>query len=444
MTRLRVALALVMIAAIGVTAMVLQTVFPAGGPLAGPASVPTTAVERGPLELVVRTKGELRASRQTTVMAPSVGGGTIRILSIPETGESVRAGDVIVRLDPADQLYALEQAESEVLEAEQEIIKRRADIAAQQAQERVTILTAEFDVRRAELDTRADADLIGANEFKIRQVTLEEARRRLEQVRQDAGARTVTTEASLQVLEERMRRSRVAADQARQNIASLELTAPMDGIVWVRENQDSVLSGGILFPGMPMPTFRVGDELRPGRPVVDVFDISSMEIRASVDEQERGSVSPGQRATVWPATAPGVSYEATVLTVAGLGRADRAAGPLRQFEVQLALANPDNALWPGTTVEVLIHGETMADVLRLPRQAVFERDGQTVVYVPAADGSGRFDARPVSVLHRSEVFVAVEGLEEGTEVAVIDPASVRAPVEQSTPVQSAGGPGGRP
>jgi multidrug efflux pump subunit AcrA (membrane-fusion protein) len=428
MTRIRLLMGLLLAAVIVAAGLAMQTFAGAGAAtiVGGRTPVPLTAVRRGSLELTVRLTGELRAARQATLMAPSVGGLTLRVLSLLDTGTPVRAGDVVVEFDPSDQIYALEQAESELLEAEQEIIKRRADIEAQLAQEQVTLLTAKFDVRRAELDALVDADLITANEYKIRQVTLEEARRRLEQVERDVDAHVITAQASLEVLGERVTRSRMSAERARQNMTNLELTAPMDGIVSVFENRDAVLSGGFIISGMAMPTFRVGDDARAGRPIVNVFDVSLMEIRGNVDEQERAIVAPGQAATVWPTTVPGVTYEA---------KADRFAGPLRQFEVLLELDNPDNQLRPGTSVEVQVHGATIDDVLLLPRQSVFDLEGQAVVYVPVAGEAGRFEPRPVSVLHRSEISVAVEGLDEGTRVALVDPASVRAeivePVEQS-------------
>ena len=58
-----------------------------------------------------------------------------------DAGQPVNEGDVILEFDPADQQHALEQAESEVLEAEQEIIKRRADTEAAAAQDKVRCST---------------------------------------------------------------------------------------------------------------------------------------------------------------------------------------------------------------------------------------------------------------------------------------------------------------
>ena len=106
-------------------------------------------------------------------------GGALRILTLTGTGIAVKKDDAVMEFDPADQQYALEQAESELLEAEQEIIKRRAEILVQDAGDKVTLLTAQYDVRRAALDAMLDKDLISANEFQIRQAELAEAKRNL-------------------------------------------------------------------------------------------------------------------------------------------------------------------------------------------------------------------------------------------------------------------------
>ena len=128
----------------------------------------------------------------------------------------------ILEFDPADQQHALEQAESEVLEAEQEIIKRRADTEAAIAQDKVTLLNAQSEARRAELDASVEQDLIAGNEFKIRQAALIEAKRALAQTIQDVEARASANKAGLSVLEEKRAKAKMAADRAKQNIESLD------------------------------------------------------------------------------------------------------------------------------------------------------------------------------------------------------------------------------
>lgn len=442
MTRARIVIGGILLAVIAGAGLAVRGLAGSTSAVLGEAGpvVPLTSVERGSLRLDVYMRGELRPVRQSSLAVPSIG-GVARILTLLDTGKRVEEGDIVATFDPSDQEYALEQAESLLREAEQQIRKRRADIEAQKAQEAVTLMTAEFDVRRAELDARADADLIGANEYRIRQVTLEESRKRLEQVKQDIAASSITTVASLQVLEERLTRQRLAADEARRNMNNLTLAAPMAGIVSVRDNRDA--SGGIIFSGMALPPYRVGDDARSGRPIADVLDVSRMEILAKVNEQERANVKVGQTARVVCDAAPGTVYEATIMSVSGLAaRQDYSFGPLRVFDVVLEIPAPDDQLKPGASVEVVAEGDTIDDALLVPRQAVFEAEGQPIVYVPSAQQRGAFEAKPITVLHRSETLVAVEGLAEGDQIALVDPASVRASItEGAAPTAGPGGVG---
>lgn len=418
MTRRRMGVIASAVAGVAAVAAVGFGVWGGSAPIASSAApvVPTARVTRGSLTLTVYLQGDLRATRQTNLTAPAVG-GALRILKVLDTGTQVRKDDPIMEFDPADQQFALEQAESELQEAEQEILKRRAEIRAQEAQDKVGLLTAQFDVRRTALDAAVDQDLISPNDYKIRQAEHEEAKRNLVRVEKDVASRSITSKAGLAVLEERKTRAELSATRARQNMDNLILRAPMDGVVSVRDNSDA--SGGFYYEGMTLPAYRAGDTVYSGRPVVDVFDLSTMEVRARVNEQERANVAVGQSATIETDAVHGLTPLAKVSSISGLGRADSRAGPMRQFDVMLELLNADPRLKPGTTVRLLVEGDTVKDLLLLPRQALFEIDGKPNVYMRT--GPESYVPKPIRVLHRTEGQIAVEGVDEGVEVALVDP-----------------------
>jgi multidrug resistance efflux pump len=393
-----------------------------GGSAIDPLAVPTARVTRGSLDLSVHALGDLRASKTTTLSAPAVG-GLLRLVMLAATGTDVRKGDVLMEFDPMEQQYTLEQSRSDLAEAEQTIIKTRADTDAQAAQDQVTLLTARFDLRRAELDAISDKELIAANDYAKRQLTLDEATRHLAQVEEDVKSRVATSAATLAVAEAKRTKAKLAADRAQQSIDSLVVKSPMDGIVVVRENRDA--SGGFGYSGMSLPEFRAGDNVYPGRPVVGVFDISHMEIRSQVNEQERNNVSEGQSATVESDALPGGPIPAKVTAVAGMtGGYDDffgSSGPLREFDVTLALDRVAPGIRPGTTVRLLMAGKRVDNVLHIPRQAVFEKNGKPIVYVRHGD---RFEIQQVKPVHRTENRIAIEGLAEGAEVALVNPDTV--------------------
>ena len=415
-----------------------------GSPVAA-RRAPTARVTRGSFRPDVWTTGELRATRVVSLAAPSAGGG-LRLIRLAETGTPVQVGDVVMEFDPAEQQYALEQALTELAEAEQTVIQRRADIEARAAQDEVALLTARYLVRRAELDTRMPARLLPANDVKKRALTLEEMQRRLTQTERDVVSQRKTREAALAVVEEGRNRSQINADRAKAIIESLVVRSPISGLVLVKENRDA--TGGVFFSGMSLPEFRPGDTVAPGRPILDVSDTADMEITSRVNEQERTTLVVGQAATVRADALPGVALAARITGLSGVAiRSREQAGPLRQFEVILRLDAPDARLRPGTTVRVTITGKEAGNVLTVPRQSVFRQEGRSIVYLRTFDG---FEPRAVKVVGQSESRTAIEGIEAGDEVALVSPAAsarsdsgtpAAAPAPSAAP--PAGGSGGR-
>jgi len=418
-------------------AAAIAAVVPAAQRPASGGGVPSTRVTRGTLKLDVHANGELRASRVASLMAPPAG-GALRLVRMADTGSALRTGEVAMEFDPASQQFAVEQAKSELAESAQEIIKMRADVDLRAAQDRVDLLTARFDVRRAELDALADETIIPAIERKKRLLALEEAKRRLAQLEEDVQSRTATSRAALAVVEEKRTKATLAAQRAQQIIDSLVVRTPIDGLVIARENRDVT---NMFYSGMTLPLYRAGDLVMSGRLVLEVHASAAMEVRIKVNEQERANATEGQAASVVADALPGRPYTARVSSLAGSAARgnffDNTSGPLRMFDVTLRLDQPDPRLRPGTSVRVVLSGAEVRDALTLPRQAIFQKNGKPVVY--ARTGTG-FTPREVKVTHRTESRVAVEGVTEGTEVALVNPESSTTGSASPAGAVPAGGP----
>ncbi len=404
-------------------------------PPAAAGGIPTARVVRGSLRLDVWAKGDLRAGRVVSLAAPSAG-SMLRLIRLAGTGSAVKAGDVVMEFDPAEQQYVLEQTLSDLADADQQIVRRRADVDARAAQDQVDLLTARYSVRRAELDARTPARLIAANDAKKRELTVTEMKRRLAQTEQDVVSHTANFQAAVAVVEQSRNRAKVSAERAQQIIDSLVVRSPIDGLVVVKENRDA--TGGVFFSGLSLPEYRVGDSVQPGRSILDVAAASDMEIKVRVSEQERPNLSVGQAADVRADGLPGRRFTARIAALSSVAvRGTDQAGPLRQFEVTLRLDQVDPRLRPGTSVRAVIAGAVIPNVLSIPRQALFYRNGKSVVFMRIGD---RFEARDVKVSNGSESRIAIEGLPEGTEIALVNPdITALQPGAASQPTSAVGG-----
>jgi hypothetical protein len=347
----------------------------------------------------------------------------------------VKAGDVVFEFDPADQEYNLEQQRSDLAESEQQIVKSRADAAVQESQDKLDLLTARYDVRRAELASAAN-EFIGSIEAQKNQLTLDEARRRLAQLEKDISSRTATNVAAMAVLEEKRNKALLSMKRAQSIIDSLVVRSPIDGVVAVKDNRDMI--NGFFFSGMVIPEYREGDTTSSGRPIADVVEAGRMEVRAKVNETDRDNLQPGQTATVQVDSLPGRTFTAKVGALSGL--ASRGSffetTAVRQFDVTFQLDQPDPAMRAGASVRLLIDGRELKDALHIPRQAVFEKAGKTFVYLSNGEG---FEKKDVRVVNSTESRAVVNGLSEGDVVALVDPDLAARRTTASAPAMPAAG-----
>jgi multidrug efflux pump subunit AcrA (membrane-fusion protein) len=398
--------------------------------------IPVAEAQRGDIDLKVEATGELRASHSITVTAPAVGGDALQITHLVQTGRPVKKGDVVIEFDPSEQHYKLEQNRSELLQAEQEIIKAKADAAVLAAQDKVLLLKDRYAVRGAELDVQKN-ELLSKIDADKNTLALVQAKRVLAEQEKDIESHKATGQAATYLAQEKYNKAKLGMDQAQQNLDKMHVTAPIDGLVSIQKNMNA--SGGFFFTGMTLPDFHEGDQVQPGSAIAQVVDPQGLDLRVQIGEQDRDNVKNGQPVEVTFDALPDKVFHGTVQTVGGMSMRQFFSGNTGgHFEVSIKLANEDPRLQSGFTARIVFLGGSKKDVIYLPRLAIFLKDGKRIVYVKKGNG---YEQHEVTIQYQNESRAAVQGLKTGDEVALIDPTAPR----KTTGVGSAaGGLGGTP
>ena len=259
------------------------------------SDIPIARVKRGDLDPRIYATGELKATHSSVLSAPQIGGGSLQITHLLHTGVPVKKGDIVIEFDPTEQQFKLEQNRSDLEQADQEIIKAKADAAVQAATDKVALLKARFEVRRAELEVEKN-ELASAIDAKKNELALQQARRALSQLEQDVQSHAVSEQATIELALEKRHKATLAMDQARQNIEKMKVHAPMDGLIAIERNTDS--NGDFFGGGMSVPDYREGDQTSPGAAVARILDPADMEVSAKLNERERNNVKVGQAAEI--------------------------------------------------------------------------------------------------------------------------------------------------
>lgn len=319
--------------------------------------VQLAAVERGDLIRTVSAPGRLEARTLVKVSSQV----SAKILALPfREGQAVKAGDVVVRLDPQNLVAILESAQAG-LAAERARLKgaEAGLINARLNYERFRQLHETGDVTKSELD-QAEAQYLQAQSSK----------EQVEHAISQADARI---------------------EQAQKDLDNTIISSPIDGVITTLNAEVG-------------ETVIVGTTNNPGSIILEIADLSEMELIAEVNETNIAHVAEGQQATIYINAYPDREYTGRVRRI-GLKRQVTTDGT-GIFEVEIVVnLGEGETLLSGLTASTDISVEEFYDVLRVPSQAVLDR---RVDELPAeiTRGNGNIDE---SKTFASVVFRAVDG-----------------------------------
>jgi membrane fusion protein (multidrug efflux system) len=211
----------------------------------------------------------------STAQINSQTSGQILDVLVEET-QTVRKGEVLAIIDPADARLVARKAEADYARTVQRVSQYYAQEAASEAQVRVR--QADFD--RAELDyTRrrelASTGAISEEELSASRTAFDAARANLAAARQSLEAQRVLTRGWKVEDHPETDVARAALDTATLNLERTVIRAPIDGIVTQKRAE-------------------IGQRIDPGQPMMSIAPIANAYVDANFKEGQLGKVKIGQ------------------------------------------------------------------------------------------------------------------------------------------------------
>jgi len=296
---------------------------------------------RGDLVRPVVAEGYIRARHSAEIHA-EVAGKLVRVMV--DEGQTVRRGQMIVKLDDREYEMAAEEARARYLQA-------------------LSLLTIE--------DSEVDSALVeSAQATRDEFADLERLERTGKITRDERLAREIAMD--IQSLKDGKFRGEIAAarsgvsvaradlERARLNLERTEIRAPFDGIV-----------SGL--------TLTAGEQIMVNQTICTLVDNVNIEAEVGVLEADVGKISPGGIALL-AVPALGDTFKVTVDVVSP--QFDRAT---RTCQVLLRVKNEDGRLRPGMFARSLISGERFDDRLLVPREAILTRDDRPLLFKVEGD-----------------------------------------------------------
>ena len=373
--------------------------------------VPTAVAERGTFVDAVQVRGEIKAGRSVTIVAPP-DAGELRIVKLTPSGTVVKKGDTLIDFDGTTVARTVEEKRSEVRGFEAQIEQTRSESRAKEEESQTAETKAHYDVNRAELDYSA-REILSRVEGEQRGLKVNDAEQKLLEASAKFSSDQTGGRAKVAGVTGKRSKADFDLNKARRQLNALRVTAPSDGIVTILRN---FRSGNWMNP----QDFKEGDRVWPGAGIVELPDASSLFGLAKVDEIERGRLQLNQPVTVRLEALPDKELKGHLASISALAKADFSSWPPpRNFDVNVAFDDRDDRVRPGMTATIRVAVDTLKNVVIVPSQAVFSASGEDVVYVM---GHGAPQRRPIQIDRRNaDRAVIRNGLTAGERVALKDP-----------------------
>lgn len=155
----------------------------------------------------------------------------------------------------------------------------------------------------------------------------------------------------------------------------------------------------------------LGETVSPDKVLFTVVNLTSVWVQLNVYQRDLPQVRLGHAVVVTADTAPGRTFSGTVSHVS-----DQVDEATRTVKVRCVVRNAGDVLKPQTFVRGTIATAGRMQALAVPKDAVQQVEGRTVVFVPG-DEEGEFQVRPVEVGDRFGSLVEIRtGLKAGESV----------------------------
>lgn len=362
----------------------------------GAAPVVVAPVKAQPLDLNVTLIGTVNPATRSLIASEIDG----LVVSYPvEEGQEVHKDELIAQLRKIPLEIDLRAAQATLEQARQELLELEQGSRPEEIEEaRASWKRAEAEHANAEREANRRKNLheqqvISIEQYQVAATSAQAAAERVSETR------AIYERIKTGPRKERIDKAKAQVGAMEAGVASLEdklartsVRAPYSGVV-VKEHTE------------------VGQWLQKGGPVVELLDLSTVEVTVPVPERHISQIGRGNQVTMALDALPGRSFSGKVSQI--IPQADPDS---RTFPVKVKAANPEGHIKSGMFARVTFPIERGRKALVVPKDALVNRGPVDVVFI-VDDGKVRQVAVKSGLA--TEGWITVDGpLEEGQLVVV--------------------------
>tara|TARA_Y100000816_G_scaffold197386_1_gene144465 strand:- start:1561 stop:2886 length:1326 start_codon:yes stop_codon:yes gene_type:complete len=367
-----------------------------------PIEVQTISIKKGKITELVTASGEIQPEVEVRV-SPEVPGEIIE-LNIME-GDFVDEGKLLVRIRPDNFINALERAKANYNQVRANLSSSKSNLSRSEAQ----FLRSQLEFKRQK--SLFDQNVISDSEYEIAETNFKVSEQDLESSKQ-----------SVKASEYVVKSAKATVDESEENLRKTRIIAPMTGTV-------SLLS-------VELGERVVGTSQMAGTELLRIADLSIMEVRVDVNENDIVRVEIGDTANidVDAYNIYNMVFKGVVTEIASTANPKPSPDAVTEFKVKIRVINESfnylvenegikNPFKPGMTASVEIITQEKSDIQVVPISSVTtktEKDSlgietiKQVVFIKEGDKAKMIEVETgISDFENIEI---ISGLKDGVDV----------------------------
>lgn len=369
--------------------------------------LPTAVARKGEFLVIVSCRGELVAGKSVQITAP-LNVPNLQIVWMATPGSRVKAGDTVIRFDASSTKRQLQEKDAALKQSQAQLDEAIAQARIAEEQARLELATLKTTAERARLEVSKN-EIMSALQAETSRVDYGLAQDKLRVQEAALDLVRAQNQSKIASLRSQVAKNQVDVDVTQGRIDRMEVKAPSEGVVSYLMNYSQ--------GWMNAKPFKVGDNVWPGSSVAEIPDIRSIQLKAKVEEIERGRIRSGMDVRALLDPFPEKPFAGKLASISALTEQNFEWPPSRNFRAYSSFNEIDDRLRPAMNGRLDIIVDKLPEAISVPARAVFARDGRPVVLVPGPEG---LTPVKVEILARNPDEVAVRGVAAGTRVALVE------------------------
>lgn len=297
----------------------------------------------GLVQDIVKVTGEIESAKSAFFgppAVPNVWQYTISFMA-PE-GREVKAGTPILRFDPQLLETKLRDKKNELNEKQKQLEKQQIVARETIAEIKLTQQEAVADLQKAQLKADIPVELLASRDYKQNKLLLKQSELTLAFKEQELQKEQRVQDTEVDILKRGIAVLKSEVSQFQASVESMTIKAADSGVVIYTVDRRN-------------DKHEVGDNVWMGRRVMELPDLSQLQVHLEIPERESARIAVGQAVKFVVDAVPDKQFHGEIIELASVIHTKSRNQPARVFDATISMRDPDISIMrPGMSVSAEI------------------------------------------------------------------------------------------